>query len=92
MLVRPRRGGPLHAPLRLAMFSNLRHDRQWQRIVPRLRAGMQVSVEPWNGELRLWFGPIETDVAAGREMYLSFGGHDPGPRQGLIVRAGPGRL
>jgi hypothetical protein len=48
-------------------------DKRWQRfILPELHTGMQLQVESWSGQLRLWLGPISGGLAQGTQIHLVF--------------------
>ena len=86
ILVRQRRNGPLLPELGPTVFADLGRDPRWQHdILPHLRPGLQVNVEHWEGELRLWFGPIADAPAACHQIYVAFGPRDrrPPPRSSV---------
>jgi hypothetical protein len=54
-------------------YFNVARDKKWRQIVlPELHAGIQLQVESWAGELRLWFGPIRGAQAVGQQIHLSY--------------------
>jgi len=59
-------------------------------LLPQLRTGMQLHVEVWDGEVRIWYGPLEAAAGPrGAFRYVAFRPHDPAarlPLERLIVR------
>ena len=66
-------------------------DGSWwhTQLLPRLRPGIQLHVEVWAGETRIWYGPLEAAAGPrGAFRYVAFRSHDHAsgmPLERLIV-------